>query len=162
MLHDQCGTREPLCRRAVHFLLHMHSVDLVERSMLEHVGTVLWKKTQPKVILASSSSGAGVWCLLIFHFNKHDKFIKIAFAVNHSGREEVLTSNNKPKDIFLFYSCTFYGPSTIWDEAQNIYITNWNIYYLPWSELFLFQFILFISLFFILGLLKLYLNMRYK
>lgn len=61
--------------------------------------SIFWKETKPKVILPSSSSGAGVWCLLIFQFDEHDKFIKIAFAVNHSGREEVLTT--KPKGIFL-------------------------------------------------------------
>lgn len=62
--------------------------------------TVLWKETKPKVILPSSSSGAGVWCLPIFQFDEHDKSIKIVFSVNHSGREEVLTS--KPKDVFYF------------------------------------------------------------
>lgn len=37
--------------------------------------------------------------LLIFQFDQHDKFIITALAVNHSGREEVLTT--KPK-TFLF------------------------------------------------------------
>lgn len=35
VLHDQCVTCELLCRRAVHFLLPMHAVDLAEQSVVE-------------------------------------------------------------------------------------------------------------------------------
>lgn len=130
------------------FLLHMHAVDLVGAL------TVLWKETKPKVILPSSSSGAGVWCLLIFQFDEHDKFIKIAFAVNHSGREEVLTT--KPKDIFLILRL-LWPINSMRRSTEYIQQTERFIIYIGVNY---FYFSLFI--FFILGPLKLCLNMRYK
>lgn len=95
--------------------------------------TVHWKETKPKVSLPSSSSGAGVQCLLIFQFDEHDKFIKIALAVNHSSREEVVTTT--PKDIVLFLRLLWpinnMGQSTeyIHNKMNNLLFTlEWVIF----------------------------------
>lgn len=95
---------------------------------------------------------------LIFQFDEHDKFIKTALAVNHSGREEVLTM--KPKDIILFLRL-------LW--PMNLSVCYVYIVYLVLCPILLFTLRGVIFTFYFnsfnflfLGLPKPCLNMRYK